>query len=76
MKLGPDGAMYASGRDQARVPAQPLEKFVDGTGGRDAFCAGFLPPWLDKKPPAEALVSGCRLAARALVLLGGRPARS
>ena len=76
VKLGPDGAVYASGRDQARVPAQPLEKFVDGTGGRDAFCAGFLPPWLDKKPPAEALVSGCRLAARALVLVGGRPARS
>jgi sugar/nucleoside kinase (ribokinase family) len=46
---------------------------VEGNGGRDAFCAGFLAPWLDKKPPAEALASGCRLAARAKVLPGGGP---
>jgi sugar/nucleoside kinase (ribokinase family) len=74
VKLGADGAMYANGRDPVRVPAQPLEKFVDGTGAGDAFCAGFLPPWLDKKPPGEALASGCRLAARALGLVGARPA--
>ena len=74
VKLGPDGAMYANGRDPVRVPAQPLEKFVDGTGAGDAFCAGFLPPWLDSKPPGEALASGCRLAARALGLVGARPA--
>jgi sugar/nucleoside kinase (ribokinase family) len=74
VKLGPEGAVFANGRDPIRVPAQPLERFVDGTGGGDAFCAGFLPPWLDKKPPAEALASGCRLAARALTLVGARPA--
>jgi sugar/nucleoside kinase (ribokinase family) len=74
VKLGPEGAVFANGRDPVRVPAQPLERFVDGTGGGDAFCAGFLPPWLDKKPPAEALTSGCRLAARALALVGARPA--
>jgi sugar/nucleoside kinase (ribokinase family) len=74
VKLGADGAMYANGRDPVRVPAQPLEKLVDGTGAGDAFCAGFLPPWLDKKPPGEALASGCRLAARALGLVGARPA--
>jgi sugar/nucleoside kinase (ribokinase family) len=74
VKLGADGAVYANGREPVRVPAQPLERFVDGTGGGDAFCAGFLPPWLDKKPPAEALASGCRLAARALGLVGARPA--
>src|ERR1035438_5583509 len=39
-------------------------QFLDASG--DAFCAGFLPPWLGKKPPGEALASGCRLAARAL----------
>jgi sugar/nucleoside kinase (ribokinase family) len=73
VKLGADGAMYANGRDPVRVPAPPLEKFVDGTGAGDAFCAGFLPPWLDKKPAGEALASGCRLAARALGLVGARP---
>ncbi len=73
VKLGPEGAMFANGREPVRVPAQPLEKFVDGTGGGDAFCAGFLPSWLAKKPPTEALASGGRLAARALGLVGARP---
>jgi sugar/nucleoside kinase (ribokinase family) len=74
VKLGPDGALHANGRpDPVRVPAQQIERFLDGTGGGDAFCAGFLPTWLDKKPPHEALTSGCRLASRALGLVGARP---
>jgi sugar/nucleoside kinase (ribokinase family) len=75
VKLGPDGALFANGRpDPIRAPAQAMEQFVDGTGSGDAFCAGFLVPWLDKKPPLEALVSGCHLAARARSLVGARPA--
>ncbi len=75
VKLGPDGALYANGRpDPARALVHPVETFVDGTGAGDAFCAGFLPAWLDKKPPMEALSSGCRLAARALGMVGARPA--
>ena len=76
LKLGADGALfYANGRpDPVRVPSPPIERVVDGTGAGDAFCAGFLPPWLDKKPPGEALASGCRLATRALSLVGARPA--
>ena len=46
---------------------------MDGTGAGDAFCGGFLGPWLDKKPPGEALASGCRLAAHAMSLVGARP---
>ena len=75
VKLGPDGALYANGRPEpVRSLALPVETFVDGTGAGDAFCAGFLPAWLDKKPPLEALGSGCRLAANALGLVGARPA--
>jgi sugar/nucleoside kinase (ribokinase family) len=75
MKLGHDGAiMYSGGRpDPLRVPSQPVERIMDGTGAGDAFIAGFLPPWLDSKPAGEALASGCRLAARALTLVGARP---
>jgi sugar/nucleoside kinase (ribokinase family) len=75
MKLGADGAMmYAGGRpDPVRVSAPPLERIVDSTGAGDAFIAGFLPAWLDKKPPGEALAGGCRLAAKALNLVGARP---
>jgi sugar/nucleoside kinase (ribokinase family) len=75
MKLADQGALfYANGRpDPVRVPAPPVERIVDRTGAGDAFCAGFLPAWLDKKPPHEALTSGCRLAAMALGLVGARP---
>src|SRR5579862_4216729 len=74
IKLGPDGALfYANGRPPVRVPAPPVERVIDGTGAGDAFTAGFLPPWLDQKPPGEALASGCRLAAQSLGVLGARP---
>ena len=75
MKLAAQGALfYANGRpDPVRVPAPPIERIVDRTGAGDAFCAGFLPSWLDKKPPGEALTSGCRLAAMAMGLVGARP---
>jgi sugar/nucleoside kinase (ribokinase family) len=74
VKLGPEGALYANGRPEpAHAPASALDRAVDGTGGGDAFCAGFLQSWLDKKPPYEALVNGCRLASSARSLVGPRP---
>jgi sugar/nucleoside kinase (ribokinase family) len=74
VKLGAEGALYANGRpDPIRAPAQALERYVDGTGSGDAFCAGFLISWLDKKPKLEALVNGCRLAAQARSVVGARP---
>jgi sugar/nucleoside kinase (ribokinase family) len=76
MKLGAEGALFCTnGRTEpVRSPALPVERIIDGTGAGDAFCAGFLPPWLNKKPPGEALASGCWLAAQALAMLGARPA--
>jgi sugar/nucleoside kinase (ribokinase family) len=76
MKLGAEGALFCTNgpMDPVRTPAVPVERVVDATGAGDAFCAGFLPPWLNKKPPGEALASGCRLAAQALAILGARPA--
>jgi sugar/nucleoside kinase (ribokinase family) len=75
IKLSADGALwYTNSRaEPVRAPAEPIERVVDGTGGGDAFTAGFLPPWLSGKPPAEALASGCRLAAKAISNLGARP---
>jgi sugar/nucleoside kinase (ribokinase family) len=75
IKSGPDGAIwYTNGRPEpVTVAAEPVEKVIDGTGAGDAFVAGFLPPWLDGKQPADALTAGCRLAARAMQHLGARP---
>ncbi|WP_019631150.1 carbohydrate kinase family protein [Actinomadura atramentaria] len=75
IKIGADGALwYTNGRPEpVTVAAEPIDKIVDGTGAGDAFIAGFLPPWLDGKPPAEALNAGCRLAVQAMKHLGARP---
>jgi len=74
--LDADGSLfYANGQPEpVHVPAFVVERPVDHTGAGDAFCAGFLPTWLDKKPPAEALAAGNRLAAKALGQVGARPA--
>ncbi|AQZ69922.1 Ribokinase [[Actinomadura] parvosata subsp. kistnae] len=75
IKMNAEGALwFSNGRpDPVHVAADPVDKIVDGTGAGDAFCAGFLPAWLEGKPPAEALASGCRLAAKAIMHLGARP---
>ncbi|MBO0775410.1 MAG: sugar kinase, partial [Actinobacteria bacterium] len=74
VKRGPEGALYADGRsDPLFAPAQALHEPVDSTGDGDAFCAGFLASWLDKKPPAEAMAGGCGLASQARGLVGARP---
>ncbi|GAA5060209.1 sugar/nucleoside kinase (ribokinase family) [Thermocatellispora tengchongensis] len=75
IKLGADGALwYTNSRaEPVQVPAETIDRVVDGTGAGDAFTAGFLPAWLEGKPPSEALTSGCRLAAKAIAYLGARP---
>ncbi|MFI6504363.1 carbohydrate kinase family protein [Nonomuraea typhae] len=75
IKMNADGALWsANGRPESvRAAAEPVDRIVDGTGAGDAFCAGFLPPWLSGKPPAEALAAGNRLAAKAIIHLGARP---
>lgn len=73
--MGADGAMWlGQGRSEpVRVDADRATDVVDATGAGDAFCAGFLPPWLDGKSPADALASGARVATEALHHPGGRP---
>lgn len=75
IKLGAEGSLWFGGNrsEPVRVAAEPIERVVDGTGAGDAFTAGFLPAWLDGKPPAEALAAGNRLAAKAISHLGARP---
>lgn len=72
---GSNGALWlGQGKsDPVRVEAEHIPEMVDATGAGDAFCAGFLPPWLAGKAPADALASGCRVAAEARVHVGGRP---
>jgi sugar/nucleoside kinase (ribokinase family) len=74
LKLSRDGALIAAGENEPiRVPAEPAS-VRDTTGAGDAFCAGFLAAWLAAESLPAAAASGTRAAARAVSVLGGRPA--
>ncbi|MEZ0076636.1 carbohydrate kinase family protein [Planotetraspora sp. GP83] len=75
IKLNAEGSLwYTNSRSEpVRVPAETVDRVVDGTGAGDAFTAGFLPSWLEGKPPAEALAAGNALAAKCISNLGARP---
>jgi sugar/nucleoside kinase (ribokinase family) len=74
VKLGADGALWTNGSDELTAPAEAVETVVDLTGAGDAFSAGLLAARLAGAGPREALGAGCRLAGRAVVTPGGRPA--
>jgi len=74
LKMGAEGAILFR-RDQPplRVPAPRVEKFVDPTGAGDAFAAGFLARWVADRDAEAATRQAVQVAARAVMLIGGRP---
>jgi sugar/nucleoside kinase (ribokinase family) len=73
VKRGAGGATWTDGSRTLQAPARPTE-VRDTTGAGDAFAAGFLSRWPDG--PEAALQAATALAAEAVGLVGGRPARS
>jgi ribokinase len=73
VKLGPDGALWASGDVLVHRPAHPTT-VVDTTGAGDAFAAGLLAAWLSSPglDPAAALDAGLALAADVVRRPGAR----
>jgi sugar/nucleoside kinase (ribokinase family) len=71
--LGPGGALWTDGEAVLRAAALPVETVVDSTGAGDAFAAGYLSASAAGSSTAEALATGCRLAARAVETVGARP---
>jgi sugar/nucleoside kinase (ribokinase family) len=73
VKLGPDGALWASGDVLVHRPARPTT-VVDTTGAGDAFAAGLLSAWLRSPDvdPAAALDAGLAQAADVVRRPGAR----
>lgn len=77
VKLGAFGALACSSTgDYEYMDAVPLgvDAAIDSTGAGDAFAAGFLRQWLTTASLADALRSGCVLAAQAVRMVGARSA--
>jgi len=51
----------------------PTTRVVDPTGAGDAMAAGFLSSWLTDRDVLRAAQAGILVAARAVMVIGGRP---
>jgi len=70
---GPDNVFVAErGSKPISVPV-PQARVVDPTGAGDAMSAGFLHSWITDRDPVRAAQAGILVAARAVMVIGGRP---
>jgi sugar/nucleoside kinase (ribokinase family) len=70
VKRGEEGGTAFTDNDNVSVTATPVN-VVDATGAGDAFNAGFISAWLERKSIEECLVAGNQCGADAVGHLGG-----
>ena len=73
LTLGADGVLVAERGRSPVLVAAPTVRVVDPTGAGDAFTAGFLENWVRTGDAVAAAEAGVFVAARAVMLIGGRP---
>lgn len=65
--------LFRRGLAPLEIPAPPVANLVDPTGAGDALAAGFLAHWVRSHDAEAAVRAGVLVAARAVMLYGGRP---
>lgn len=60
---GAQGAIHCDGQTLTQADAYPVERVVDGTGGGDAFVAGYLYGLLQNAEPLRCLEYGAAMGA-------------
>jgi sugar/nucleoside kinase (ribokinase family) len=78
IKLGADGAYYATTQEDAYVPGFSVESVVDTVGAGDGFAAGVISGMLERLSVKDAVRRGAWIGARAVQVLGdteGLPSR-
>ncbi len=78
IKLGTEGAYYATAQEAAYVPGFPVDQVVDTVGAGDGFAAGVISGMLEGLSVQNAVRRGAWIGARAVQVLGdteGLPTR-
>jgi sugar/nucleoside kinase (ribokinase family) len=70
---GADSVMVSERGAMPVVVPVPPARVVDPTGAGDAMAAGFLHSWLSDRDVLRAAQAGILVAARAVMVIGGRP---
>jgi 2-dehydro-3-deoxygluconokinase len=70
LKLGADGACYATGMEQKLVPGFKVDHVADPVGAGDGFAAGVLSGLLDGLTLEEAVRRGCAIGAAVVTVNG------
>ena len=73
LTMGGEGLIVYEGKSRTVVPAPVIQHIADPTGAGDALAAGFLDRWVVDGNAVEAAQAGAFVAARAIMLIGGRP---
>jgi sugar/nucleoside kinase (ribokinase family) len=73
LTMGAEGLIVFEGKKHTRVPAPLIQHIVDPTGAGDALAAGFLDRWAVTRDAVAAAEAGVFVAARAIMVIGGRP---
>lgn len=73
LTMGAEGLIVFEGKKHTRVPAPLIQHIVDPTGAGDALAAGFLDRWVRSRDAVAAAEAGVFVAARAIMVIGGRP---
>lgn len=79
VKLGPQGAYYASAAGRGIAPGMPVSKVVDTVGAGDGFAVGVISALLEKLPLEAAAARGNAIGARVVQYRGdceGLPTRA
>jgi 2-dehydro-3-deoxygluconokinase len=78
IKLGAEGAYWATAREAAYVPGFPVEQVIDTVGAGDGFAAGVISGMLEGLSVQDAVRRGAWIGARAVQVRGdteGLPTR-
>jgi sugar/nucleoside kinase (ribokinase family) len=73
LTMGAEGLIVFEGTRHTHVPAPLIQHIVDPTGAGDALAAGFLHRWVTTRDSVAAAEAGAFVAARAIMVIGGRP---